>query len=715
MTLLRDLPLKAVYRSEDDNILTDLYLPALGCAVSYDRAVGYFSASMLSFAAEGVTALVRNGGRMRLIVGGELDEADADAISKGYGLREASAKLGERFLETIDGISEALCYRRLEALSWLVASGRLDIKVALKKKGMYHEKIGIITDAAGDSVIFQGSANETTAALLPDFNFESINVFPSWRTEFFEHFTPYVEGFARLWEGRSKNVVVIDFPEAAKERLIRIAAGVRPPSPEVEQGLWERLKRRGEAEAPEEGISEPRVPTVFNGREFTLMDHQRAALSAWRANEFSGILALATGAGKTVTSIYGAMKVYEKMKRMFLLIAVPYQNLADQWVATLREFNIHAIRCYGGAAEWRDALLSCVTLFQTKALPFVCAVVVNRTLQSEGFRQIVSQVPGERMMFIGDECHHHGSEGLAVCLPRQAALRLGLSATPEHYADTAATERLKRYYGDIVFEYGLEQALRDGVLTPYEYHVIPVELTDAEAEEYARISEQISRIAARGGGDLERSSDPQLDILLFKRARLLGAASNKLPALRRLLEGRKPEPLTLFYCGDGSVEDEDTGEQVRQIAAVSAAIHELGWKNSHFTSREGRAERQGVLDGFKVGFIDTMVAIRCLDEGIDVPDCRTAYILASSRNPKQFIQRRGRILRRAPGKERARIFDFVVTVPESVAEGSPHERQLLAGELKRVAEFARLALNAGDAYLALEPILERYDLVHHLA
>lgn len=711
--MLRDIPLKAVYRSEEDNILVDFYLPALDCAVAYDRAVGYFSAGMLSFAAEGVCALVGNGGRMRLIVGGELDEEDAEAIGKGYGLREAARKLGERYLEVIDGIADALCYRRLEALSWLVASGRLDIKVALKRKGMYHEKIGIITDANGDSVIFQGSANETVNALLPDFNFESINVFPSWRPELVDHFLPYVDGFARLWENRSRNAVVIDFPEAAKEKLVRIASGIRPPKPEIELELWDKLRAR-DKEPEASRMSEPRVPATFSGREFALMEHQRSALGAWRANEFRGILALATGAGKTVTSIYGAVKVYERTKRLFLIVAVPFQNLADQWVSTLREFNIFAIRCYGSASEWREHLSACVTLYQTRAMQFVAVVVVNRTLQSDGFQKVIAQIPGDRMMLVGDECHHHGSEGLSASLPPQAELRLGLSATPEHYADGDATFRLTGYYGGIVFEYGLYEALRDDVLTPYEYHVIPVQLTEQEAEAYARLSEQISRLAARTG-TVDGESDPQLDMLLFRRARLLGSAANKLPALRDLLRGKRPEPFTLFYCGDGAVEDEDSGEQVRQIEATSAVIYEFGWKNSHFTSRESRAERQGVLDAFRLGIIDGMVAIRCLDEGIDVPDCRTAYILASSRNPKQFIQRRGRILRKAPGKELARIYDFVVTVPDEVAEGSPYERQLLVGELKRVAEFAKLAMNAGDAYRALEPLLERYDLVHHLA
>lgn len=712
--MFRQLPLKAVYRSEDDNILEDFYLPVLAKAVAYDRAVGFFSASMLSYAAQGISALVENDGHMRLIVGGELEESDAAAISAGYDTREILTRLGDKFLKTLEDVSDGLFHKRVEALSWLVASGKLDIKLAFKKSGMYHEKIGILTDAAGDKIIFQGSANETRSALLPDFNFESINVFPSWRTELTDHFEPYVSGFERLWENQTKNTLVLDFPEAAKERMIRIASHSKPPRPQVEAELWEKLTRPTDQVQPTNALK-PAVPASFNGNEFEIMPHQREALDAWRAHSFQGILALATGAGKTITAIYGAVRIFDATKKLFVVIAVPYTNLADQWVDTLREFNIVAIRCYGGANRWADDLSRCLTLYQTNALPFVCVVVVNATLQTERFQAHLAQVPGENMLWIGDECHHHGSTGLCASLPASAKYRLGLSATPEHYMNDAATDRLKNYYGPIVSTYSLADALEQKVLTPYTYHVVVVELTPSEAEEYAELSEKISRLAARkDGSNVESSEDGQLKMLLFQRARILGAAANKLQALEGLLATAKPSKHTLFYCGDGRTEEEDSEEPVRQIEAVSRLINAKGWRNSHFTSRESRDERQAILDNFRLGFIDAMVAIRCLDEGIDVPACRTAYILASSRNPKQFIQRRGRILRRSPGKEKAEIFDFVVQIPDEVSAGSPHERALLAGELSRVAEFAKLSLNSGEVYRTLEPLLDRYDLHHFM-
>jgi superfamily II DNA or RNA helicase len=710
--VLRDLPLKAVYRTDADNILEDFYIPALTQSVTYYRAVGFFSAGMISYAAQGLTAFIENEGTMRLVIGGELAPEDAQAITEGYDTRALAEKFGRLVTDTFASVSDGLFSRRLEALSFLIASGRLDVKIALKRRGMYHEKIGIMRDRAGDAVIFQGSANETPSAMAQDFNFESVNVFPTWNKALADHFEPYVKGFDRLWDNKTKDTVVLDFPEAAKAHLVKIAAQARFPTPAIEIDLWRKYSRI----EPELGNpNEPRLPVTFGGAPFAVMDHQRRALAKWKANGLSGILALATGAGKTVTSIYGAVKIFEATGRLFLVVAVPYQNLADQWVDTLSAFNITALRCYANSAAWTDEMSRLVSLFQTRAINFACVVVVNRTLQTDNFQQMLSQIPGPDLMWVGDECHHHSSPALAAALPAQAKMRLGLSATPEHYLDQTATDRLTAYYGPIADTYTLADALNDEVLTPYDYHVVIVDLTDDETESYRKLSDQLARAMAQAGeSSAETTGNEQIKALLMRRARLLGAAANKIPALRSLLAKETPQNMTLFYCGDGSTEDEDTGLPMRQIELVSKELHQHGWLNAHFTSRERRAERVQLLEQFRLGLVDALVAIRCLDEGIDVPGCRTAFILASGRNPKQFIQRRGRILRRAPGKTSARIFDFVVRIPQDVADGSKVERQLLISEIRRVAEFARLARNSADAIAVLDPILTQYDIVHHL-
>lgn len=713
--MLKGKPWKAVYRSETDNLLEDFYLPALSEAVSYDRAVGFFSASMFSYAAQGVSALVERGGRMRLVFGGEIDEEDAAAISAGYGLRAVSERVGQTILQTIDNLAEALATQRLIALSWLVANGHLDIKVALKRRGMYHEKIGIFRDAVGDALVFQGSANETTSALLPDFNFESINVFQSWRPELVDHYQPYVDGFERLWLNETINTHVIEFPEAARERLVNIMTRQsRAPKVEIEVDLWRRLTERKSGQTTG-GDGLPRLPTTYKGLPFALAGHQRDALNAWKSRDFRGILAMATGAGKTVTAIYGVVKLFEKTQRLFVVVAVPYQALADQWLEELTAFGIEAVPCYESTDLWADRLSLAATHFQSGARHFVACVVVNKTLSSEAFQQRLQRVPGDGLVMIGDECHHHAAAGVAAALPGHARFRLGLSATPRHYFDEARTAALIAYYGDVAYEFSLEKALQQGVLTPYQYHVHLVDLTEDETVAYLDLSARIGRLAA--GASLEDSDSlgsDELKMLLFRRARLLGNAVNKLVLLERLLAGTAPAMFHLFYCGDGVDDDPQDDALTRQVDKVSRMLYEHRWKVAQFTAREPASTRRSILDRFRVGVLDALVAIRCLDEGVDVPDCRVAYILASSRNPKQFVQRRGRILRRAPNKDHAVVHDFLVTLPdEGIAEDAAPLRGLLIGELSRVAEFGRLASNRGDVYNTLKLLLDKYDLHHH--
>jgi superfamily II DNA or RNA helicase len=709
--MLRGQTWKAVYRSETDNLLEDFYLPALRQSVAYDRAVGFFSATMLSYAAQGITSLVKNDGRMRLIFGGELSSEDAEAIKEGYELRRLNERVGGEIMRGLDDLADALASYRMQALAWMVAQGRLEIKVALKRRGMYHEKIGIFRDAAGDQLVFQGSANETTYALLPDFNFEAINVFPTWRPELEDHFRPYVDGFERLWANESPGTLVIPFPDAARDKLIKISTKAgRPPSEEHERGIWEETLQRYKP-TPTNAVAFPFIPTVYKGMPFEIKEHQKRALNAWRSYECRGILAMATGAGKTVSSIYGAVRLFEATQKLFLVVAVPYQPLADQWVDELSFFGINALRCYESTQSWSSSLSQAVSLFESDALSFFACVVVNRTLESGEFQERIKRLPSDALMFIGDECHYHASPVTRRALPQSARFRLGLSATPEHYFDEERTAALRAYYGDIVFEYTLSDALQDKVLTPYKYFVHLIELETDEAEQYVELSEQISRLAARDGSD-EEAAGSQLKMLLFKRARVLANARGKTDALSELLRAVPPSPYHLFYCGDAIDVDEE-GARIRSVDRVSQLLYDRGWNVSHFTSHESQPARRAILDSFRAGIVDGLVAIRCLDEGVDVPGCRTAYILASSRNPKQFIQRRGRILRRAPNKEEATVHDFLVTLPSGSSQADKRTRDLLVAELARVAEFGRLAINRADVYVALKPLLQRFDVEHH--
>lgn len=720
--MLRNLALKGVYKSDQDDILRDFYFPALAVANRYDRAVGYFSASSLSEAAQALTVFINGNGVIRLIVGAFTAQRDIDAVREGLRLKEISDRIGAEMVAAVSGVDDELFQHRFRALAWLIAHDRLDIRVALRPNGIYHDKVGIIGDADGDAVVFSGSANESAAALLPTQNYESINVFPTWRDELADWHEPHRESFVRLWDNKSRGTVVIDLPTALRENLLEVAASLDgPPDSEREAQIAARLRALEAIDQGEPGSRLPRAPETVNGMPFKMREHQLQALRAWQANGYRGIFDLATGAGKTITAVYATVQMAKGVPGLAVVIAAPYQSLADQWCEILEAFNVRPLQCYVSKENWHEELQKRVLDMQGGSDAFQAIVVVNRTLRTPEFQAALARIPGNRLLWIGDECHHHGSESLASALPAHAHYRIGLSATPMHYLDEERNDRLKAYYGDIVFSYTLAQAITDKVLTPYNYYPAVVSLTPDEASEFISLSDDIARAFMREG----KSSGPpstMLTALLMKRARIIGSAANKMPALQQTLAGQPPQQHALFYCGDGQVEvdgvDEDEvmedGQSTRQIEAVSRLLDGQGWKVSRFTARESRRERESILQSFKTGAIDGLVAIKCLDEGIDVPACSIAYILASSRDPRQFIQRRGRILRRSPGKMIANIHDYIVVLPEDAHDESGAARKLITAELKRVAEFSGLAENRNEAYAVLRPILTAYDLEHVL-
>ncbi|EAT08809.1 putative DNA repair helicase [Sphingomonas sp. SKA58] len=724
--MLRDIAAKGVYKSDQDNILEDFYFPALSIASSYDRAVGFFSGSTLSYAAQALSTFITNGGNIRLILGAFADARDIEAVKRGEDLKALASRIGEQFLAEIEEAKDPLFTERFATLAWLVAHNRMEIKIALRAHGMYHDKIGIITDATGDAFVFAGSANESAHALLPTHNYESIDVFPTWKPELESYYQPHRESFERLWENRSRGTAVLDMPTAIREKLLEVSAALDvPPDPAREAAIARRLQ----AAAADENVSlrpiGPILPETINGYPFEIREHQRDALNAWaEKGAFVGVFDLATGAGKTITAVYGIVQMSKQVPGLTVVIAVPYQNLADQWCDILEQFNIHAVRCYVAKSQWSEDLIQTVQNIRLGAQSFAAIVVVNRTLKSPEFQSAIARIPDKQFLWIGDECHHHASEAYVGFLPGNAAYRIGLSATPEHYLDGDRNARLAAYYGQTVYTYTLAQAISDKVLTPYDYHPTIVELTPEEATDFIEVSDEIARLFAREA--LANKPSQGLKALLMKRARIVASAHNKIAALRSVLNGKRRQQHTLFYCGDGTVDltadfdddDDDDNDDLergfagRQIEVVSQILDQMGWRISRFTSREPRKERASILNSFKIGLIDGMVAIKCLDEGIDVPACSTAYILASARDPRQFIQRRGRILRRSPGKEVATIFDFIVVLPPGTHDGGGHARKLIQAELKRVAEFNTLARNSSNAYQVLRPVLQEYDLEH---
>ena len=690
---LRDLQISDSYRTDTDDMVRDFYVPCLGHAAKYDRAVGYFTSGSLALASAGINELERSGGRVRLVASPQLREEDLERINQGYEYRRIIDQALIRELETLDSLSS----RQLAALGIvgrMIAHRQLDVKIAISRSsrgiGIYHEKIGIITDAADDSVAFNGSLNETVSAMLN--NFESIEVFRSWEPADKARVDRIRNRFELLWQNQTSQLEVIDFPEAAREKLISFGSPGRRTAGPISTPLPGPLSL-GWAQTPEE---------------LELRDYQEDAISKWLAAGGRGIFQMATGTGKTITALSALDRTGRRLRSanssLVSVIVVPLLDLMDQWVKDLRRYGVSPIQCRDSWTDWEPQLNDSVTALKAGVSQHVSIIVTNKTFATDRFQSAVARISSP-LMLIGDEIHNLGSLRLRSLLPENAQLRLGLSATPERYLDPEGTASLVSYFGEILIDLGISDAIRIGALTPYRYFPVLVQLEDDESEEYVRITKRIGQLY----GQLQAGADTasSLDSLLLKRSRILGQARGKMPALRHEIMHRREQFFQLIYCGEGS--DSAGDRQIDEAVAMVGA--ELRIPTHPYTSRESPAIRREILSEFAGGKgIQVLVSMRCLDEGVDIPAARVAYMLASSKNPRQFIQRRGRVLRRAPGKESADMIDFVV-VPPRDPDLFEIERKLFRGELSRCIEFAKHADNGGRALAQLAELREYYDLV----
>lgn len=706
--MLRETQVGPRYRSDTHNLLRDFYVPCLRSSTGYDRAVGFFSSYALSTAAAGLPDFIRGRGRMRLVASPELSPEDVGAIEAGYRSRdsvveEALARALQRD-DFPDPVRE-----RLGFLGWMVAEGALEIKIALviqdEGVGIYHEKIGLFSDQT-DFVAFEGSANESRGGLVA--NFETVTVFRSWVPADHERLDFVASDFDRLWENTTDNLAVFDFPEAAERALLRLRPGQKPHAdPEFGTTEHSLQPRRGRA---------PVAPPSLR-----LRNYQEDGITAWFQAGGRGIFAMATGTGKTVTALSLGVRLAEAARQadgaLFVLVLCPYQHLVTQWTDQAKAFRMNPILCFRSRDVWYDPLATAVADVSRGYLDFALAIATNATFQRDSFQQILGRVPAHTLL-IADEVHNLGAARIRDQLPEQVRYRLGLSATPQRWLDEEGTHALGTYFGETVYELDLEEAIRLGALAPYEYYPVTVDLTDDELDAYLDLTEQIARAAGAGEIDWsDETSNPQLKQLLIKRARLLASAQNKLFVLEELMRSRRDSAYNLVYCGDGRVEDAASGDEVRQVDAVVRLLgRELGMSVNSYTAETSVEERKDLRGRFADGKLQALVAIRCLDEGVDIPETRHAFILASSSNPRQFIQRRGRVLRLSPetGKTRAMLWDFVAIPPADVISGELRriDRRLVEGELRRVALFARAALNGPQAMGALGELRDRYDLLH---
>jgi len=566
-----------------------------------------------------------------------------------------------------------------------------------------------MTDADGNKIVFTGSLNETINAFYN--NYESIVVFASWK-ESRQYAEDMQEDFELLWNNLDKDVEVLEFPKTLREKIVVHKKDVINTNLDEEESIAHNTIHK-------KGI--PKVPGKYE--EF-FRDYQKDAISTWERNGYSGIFDMATGTGKTYTGLGAITRLFEVKGRLAVIIVCPYQHLVEQWVEDIRYFNMDPIIGYSASKQkkWKQRLKDAIIDFNLEILDFFCFVTTNATYASAYVREQM-QALGMDTLLVVDEAHNFGAPSLQSTLYPQIQYRLALSATLERHMDAIGTNALINYFGEKCIEYGLKRAIDEKKLTPYYYYPIVVYLDEDEYQQYVDLSYRISKECYTNKKG-EFCVTEKGKTLMLQRARVVAGAKQKITKLKELMQNYINDSHMLVYCGATRVEsfdkDEyegDDKEGERQIVAVSKMLgNELGMKVSHFTSNESAEERELIKVKFaSADPYQAIVAIKCLDEGVNIPSIKTAFILASTTNPKEYIQRRGRVLRLAKNKPFATIYDFVTLakpLDEVDAYGATYqcERNLARKEIARIREFGDISKNNRDAFEVIERIKNTYSI-----
>ena len=701
--------IQSEYRTIVDDVVNEFYIPTLENSIIYKRGTGYFSSNVLLQISKGLGAFADNKGKMRLLISPQLDINDYNAIESAYSKKEyLEQKLVDNFDFDIDFFQKE---DRFGMLSYLIETGVLEIKIVFLEKdndkGMYHEKIGIMKDNQNNLIVFSGSPNFTYNGL--NTNFEHLQVFRSWLNE--ENQIRCIQNelfFDNIWDGKQKGLITLDFPTVIRKKLITYQHNIKSNEfkniDKVLQDYLFSLKNK------------PKEPELI--QTITLRDYQKEAIKNWENSNFSGIFDMATGTGKTLTGAGAIVHLFKKINRLLVIIVCPYIHLVDQWDAELKSsLQIEPIICYGQQNNYLTTLKRAINKFRQKRSNFECILFSNATFRKVEIQNLLD-INLNKTLLLVDEAHNFGATNLKECLKKDYPFRLALSATFERFNDEEGTKALYNFFGKKCIEYSLKNAIEKGVLTPYIYHPILVDLNEDELDKYIELSKKIAKIS-----QTTKDLTDHKKRLLIQRARIIAGAKNKVLKLVEIIEPYKNKNDILIYCGaisynnDGFSEKDDSGK--RQIDSVIKNLYEkYGMMCSKFTSDEDAEQRTSTLDSFKNHNIQALVAIKCLDEGINIPSIKTAFILASSTNPKEYIQRRGRVLRKSPGKAYAEIYDFI-TLPYPIGKkinlnstNVKYEQSLIKKELTRMEDFINLSNNITENNEIIKEIKVQYGMYY---
>lgn len=709
--MLSDVHFKHSYSSGIDEP-KEFFTEALIESSTFDLGLGFFSSSGIRSLAYGFALFIANGGRMRVVINHILSREDKDAIENGQ--KHIVDGFEERILTDVVRLTKTLSKEDeqfFRCLSYLISINRIEFIATISTKGgLGHDKYGIFTDERGSKVAFIGSANFSQSAL--ELNGETITVFTSPDDD--KRIAEYQSLFDRSWENNTPHLVHIPIEEV--KTFISRTFPVTSVKELLEAGTCLRSSNNiNDTVSIRQGYNKPLPKSLLDKIEFKEQEPrfpfpeerqiQIDAYNAWVRNGRRGVFAMATGSGKTVTALNCLLKQYKETGFYKAIVVVPTQALAIQWQWETASFNFQNIVSTYADKDWKDTLNRYITRSLLDPTKNIIVITTYATFNRKDIQSFLKKVKGiDSFIYIADEAHNIGSPSSLKHLPEMINWRIGLSATPERIYDDFGSEQLYKFFNsrppEYTYRYTMKQAIEERILCHYDYYPIFVELTSSEMEEYERISTQLRKYIDPDTGKYK----PDAEKLLLKRKRIIHKAENKKVAISQLLENLKQNrklDYTFVFVPEGYEPDyslHDTydieQEDIHIIDEYAQMFKERGYSYHKYIS--GLEDAPGILRSFANGDIQILLSMKCLDEGVDIPRAEHAIFCSSTGNPRQFVQRRGRVLRRSKGKDKAKIWDLIVTPPDVLNDSNSIERNLFIGEVQRIVNFAALADNQID-------------------
>jgi superfamily II DNA or RNA helicase len=738
--MLRDVEwsLDRDYKTGSENEPLQFYLDGLANSNEFSLLLGYFSSSAINLLSVGFATFISKGGKMRMVINHLLSAKDKEAITRVEDNPDEIRVFDLSDVVSLGRVLDEYDTHFFECLAFLISEKRIEIKVIKPKngKGIAHYKSGVFSDGE-DAVGYQASCNFTYFGLSE--NIEQLEAFLSWENgrsnKLIKKQLKLIESY---FNEKDEDVEYISVSEI--EVVLKDKFGKKDINELLVQEEQLLKKKQGLMLNPrlhktitnlyneiENNRNIPKFPYPEGPREY-----QKIAFNNWKNNNQQGLFAMATGTGKTITALNCLLEIYKKTGYYKALILVPTITLVNQWQKECEKFKFNSIIKVCSTSDWKNDLSAILT--REKLLPTEqISYVVISTYASFARTNIFSEINqlSSKTLLIADECHNMGSGTMLKLLPKiTCKRRIGLSATPERQFDEEGNRTLFSFFNSInnyTYEYSMRDAINNSVLCRYYYYPHLVSLTESEMKSYSELSNKIAKFYKSDSDSFK--SDSILTALLLARKRIIHKAYNKLfvfsSILKKQFKLKGNLKYTLVYVPEGNdpndfyetdyysmhEENGNDDDAVHLIDIYTNAVREIDKRTTikQFTSNTN--EKEDILEEFARGYIDVLTSMKCLDEGVDVPRSELAIFCASTGNPRQFVQRRGRILRMHPDKEFAYIHDLVV-IPEinQNSENFKMERSMIKKELERVNNFALLAENSSHTINVLSEIMNYYNL-----